>query len=161
MATQELFVRTAFPADARVLAEIIVAAFKEYRGRLVPDSGALGETEASLAAELRQGASAFLAERDGRIIGCVVAKPTDADVYFGRLSVMAEARGCGAGRLLVSAVENHAFRQGAVATRLNVRIALPENQRFFASLGYAETGREAHPGFDAPTFIAMRKVLRP
>jgi hypothetical protein len=42
---------------------------------------------------------------------------------------------------------------------LGVRIALPENQRLFAALGYVETERTAHPGFDVPTSITMRKVL--
>jgi hypothetical protein len=44
--------------------------------------------------------------------------------------------------------------------RLGVRIALPDNQRLFASLGYVEFSREAHPGFDHPTSINMRKALR-
>ena len=43
---------------------------------------------------------------------------------------------------------------------LGVRIVLTENQRLFTALGYVEYSREAHPGFDYPTSINMRKALR-
>jgi hypothetical protein len=36
---------------------------------------------------------------------------------------------------------------------------LTDNQRLFQALGYLETSREAHPGFDHPTSINMRKPL--
>jgi ribosomal protein S18 acetylase RimI-like enzyme len=154
-----IHVRRATHADAAVLAETIVAAFEEYRGALTPESGALRETAESIAAELESGAGALVAERDGAVVACVMTKSLDDDIYLGRLSVLPNARRCGVARLLVSVIENHAQRQRAPATRLNVRVALPENQRFFASLGYVEIGREAHAGFDEPTFILMRKTF--
>jgi ribosomal protein S18 acetylase RimI-like enzyme len=157
--SSQVHVRRATTADAAALAETIVAAFEEYRGSLVPESGALRETAASIAAELENGAGALVAERDGAVLACVMTKALDEDLYFGRLSVLPSARRSGLARLLVSVLENHAQRQRAPATRLNVRIALPENQKFFASLGYVEIGREAHAGFDAPTFIVMRKIF--
>jgi hypothetical protein len=43
--------------------------------------------------------------------------------------------------------------------RLGVRVVLTENQRLFGALGYRETSREPHPGFDYPTSINMRKAL--
>jgi predicted N-acetyltransferase YhbS len=156
----ETIIRPAAPADAAALAGTIVAAFEQYRGRLAPESAALGMTAAGVTSELQQGVGAFLAERNGAIVGCVMTKTIERDLYFGRLSVLPNARGFGVARRLVSAVEDDARRRGLPATRLNVRIALPQNQKFFASLGYAETRREAHPGFDQPTFINMRKVLR-
>jgi ribosomal protein S18 acetylase RimI-like enzyme len=152
-------VRRATHADAAALAETIVAAFQEYRGVLVPESGALRETAESIAAELENGAGALVAEREGQVLGCVMTKSLDGDLYLGRLSVLPAARRCGLARLLVSVIENHAQRDRAPATRLNVRVALPENQRFFASLGYVEIGREAHAGFAQPTFIVMRKAF--
>jgi GNAT superfamily N-acetyltransferase len=63
-----------------------------------------------------------------------------------------------AGRLLAEA-ERHARATGATALTLGVRIALPENARYFAARGFRETGREAHPGFDHPTSINMAKRL--
>jgi hypothetical protein len=43
--------------------------------------------------------------------------------------------------------------------RLGVRVVLTTNQKLFSSMGYVETSRESHPGFDYPTSINMRKTL--
>jgi predicted N-acetyltransferase YhbS len=152
-------IRRADASDADALARTIVQAFEMYRGRLDPQSGALFETADTIRAELHDGAGAFLAKADGQVVGCVMTKVVDDDLYFGRLSVEPQARGRSIGRRLVEAVEAEAARSGRPGVRLSVRIALPQNQRFFASLGYRESGRQSHPGFDQPTFINMRKPL--
>jgi len=151
--------RAATEADAPLLAATIAASFEQYRGKLVPESGAFRETAESVASELKKGAGAFIAEQNGEVLGCVMTKPMHGDLYFGRLSVLPTARGRGVGRRLVDAVEAEARRRGLPGVRLGVRIALPGNRRLFASMGYIETGREAHPGFDHPTSINMRKRL--
>jgi predicted N-acetyltransferase YhbS len=152
--------------DAAVLAATIAAAFEQYRGRLVPESAAFRETADAITRELAAGSDAIIAEQDGEVLGCVMIKPADdsddgssADLYFGRLSVTPAARGRGIARRLVEAVEDEARRRGLAGVRLGVRIVLTENQRLFTSLGYVETSREAHPGFDHPTSISMRKAL--
>jgi ribosomal protein S18 acetylase RimI-like enzyme len=154
-----LVLRLATAADAAILAATISAAFEQYRGKLVPESGAFGETADGIAAELSKGAGAIVAERNGAVLGCVMTKPMDGDLYFGRLSVLPAARGTGLARRLVAAVEAEARRRGLAGVRLGVRVVLTENQRLFGALGYRETSREAHPGFDYPTSINMRKVL--
>ena len=62
-------------------------------------------------------------------------------------------------RRLIAAVEAEARRRGLPGVRLGVRVVLTENQRLFGALGYVETSREPHPGFDYPTSINMRKAL--
>jgi ribosomal protein S18 acetylase RimI-like enzyme len=152
-------VRPATIADATTLAATIAAAFEQYRGKLVPESGAFRETAGGIAAELKKGAGALLAERDGETLGCVMTKTMDGDLYFGRLAVLPTARGLGLAKRLIDAVESEARRRGLPGVRLGVRVALPDNQRLFTSRGYVEIGREAHPGFDHPTSINMRKSL--
>ena len=151
--------RAATAADAPALAATIGAAFEQYRGKLVPESGAFRETAATIAAELANGSGAIIAEQNGKPVGCVMVKPEDGDLYFGRLSVLPAARGLGLARRLVEAVEAEARRRGLAGIRLGVRIVLTDNQRLFQSLGYAEVSREAHAGFDQPTSINMRKPL--
>ena len=151
--------RPAAADDAPAIAATIAAAFAQYRGKLVPESGAFGETEASIAVELAEGATAIIAERNGQMLGCVMMKVMDGDLYFGRLSVVPKARGLGLARRLVEAVEADARARGLAGVRLGVRVVLTDNQRLFRSLGYVETGREAHPGFAHPTSINMRKSL--
>ncbi|MDP1752164.1 MAG: GNAT family N-acetyltransferase [Reyranella sp.] len=154
-----LVLRIASAADAPAIAATIAAAFTQYRGKLVPESNAFRETPEAIIDQLANGSSAIVAERNGTMIGCVMTEVLEGDLYFGRLAVQPEARGLGLARRLIAAVEDEARRRGLPGVRLGVRIALPANQRLFQSLGYREISREAHPGFDHPTSINMRKAL--
>lgn len=159
--TDTLIVRAATAEDAVSLAATIAAAFEQYRGRLVPESAAFGETADAITREFAAGSGAIIAEQDKEAVGCVMIKPVDGDLYFGRLAVIPAARRRGIARRLVEAVEAEAVRRGLAGVRMAARAALTENQRFFSALGYVEAGREAHPGFDYPTSILRRKALSP
>jgi predicted N-acetyltransferase YhbS len=154
-------IRVLASADAPAVAGLIVAAFEQYRGVLIPESGALRETGDGVAAELKSDAAGFVAEIDGAMAGCVLTRPMGPDLYLGRLSILPGARGLGLGRGLVEAVEADARRRGFGGALLKVRVALPGNQAFFERLGYVEIGREAHAGFDEMTTVIMRKPLAP
>jgi len=151
--------RKATIGDAAAIAAVIAASFEQYRGKLIPESGAFRETADGIAAELSRGAGAIVAERNGEMLGCVLVEEKEGDLYFGRLSVLPSARGLGLARQLIDAVEAEARRRGLAGIRLGVRVVLTDNQRLFQALGYRETSREAHPGFDHPTSINMRKPL--
>lgn len=159
--TPSVVLRAAVAADAASLAATVAAAFEQYRGRLVPESAAFRETAHAISHDLAAGTGAIIAEQDSETLGCVMIKPVDGDLYFGRLAVIPSARGRGIARRLVEAVEAEAARRGLAGVRLGVRIALTGNQRFFTVLGYVETSREAHAGFDHPTSITMRKAFWP
>ena len=154
-----LALRAATLADAPAIAATIATAFAQYRGILVPESSAFRETPEAITNQLAAGSSVIVAERNGTMIGCVVTEVLEGDLYFGRLAVLPEARGTGLAKRLIGAVEDEARRRGLPGVRLGVRIALEANQRLFNSLGYREISREAHPGFDHPTSINMRKPL--
>ncbi|TIV92899.1 MAG: GNAT family N-acetyltransferase, partial [Mesorhizobium sp.] len=49
--------------------------------------------------------------------------------------------------------------RGKDAIELQSRIELTANHAAFARLGFRETGRTAHAGYDRSTSITMRKVL--
>ena len=147
-----LALRAATLADAPAIAATIATAFAQYRGILVPESSAFRETPEAITTQLAAGSSVIVAERNGTMIGCVVTEVLEGDLYFGRLAVLPEARGTGLAKRLIGAVEDEARRRGLPGVRLGVRIA-------FNSLGYREISREAHPGFDHPTSINMRKPL--
>ena len=155
----DLTLRRATPADARLVLDLIQAAFAEYRGRLKPDLSAYGETPEGIAGQLVGRQGAVIAERDGVAVGCVLYREKGEDLYFGRLSVLPDHRRSGVAEALVAAVEAEARARGAAGIVLGVRIALTGNQRLFARLGYVEISREAHPGFSEPTSINMRKAL--
>jgi len=155
-----LVLRAGTLADAPAIAATIAAAFEQYRGKLVPESGAFGETTDNIARQLQDGAGAIVAERNGRLLACVMIETQEGDLYFGRLAVLPEARGLGLAKRLIEAVEAEARRRNLPGVRLGVRVVLTENHQLFKALGYVETSREPHPGFDYPTSINMRKGLR-
>jgi GNAT superfamily N-acetyltransferase len=66
-------------------------------------------------------------------------------------------RGRGIARALVSAAE--ARRRGLPRMHLSTRLVLVDNRRLFASCGFREGERHAHPGYAAPTFVDMEKVI--
>lgn len=154
-----LVLRIGTAGDAAAIARVIAASFEQYRGKLNPESGAFRETADGIAGELARGAGAIVAERNGEMLGCVLVEELEGDLYFGRLSVVPSARGLGLAKRLIDAVEAEARRRGLPGVRLGVRVVLTDNQRLFQALGYRETSREAHPGFDHPTSINMRKPL--
>src|SRR5262245_58076757 len=88
-----IVLRAATAVDAAGIAAAIAASFEQYRGKLEPESGAFRETAEAIAAELARDCGAIIAERNGRIVGCVVVRLIDDDLYFGRLAVVPEARG--------------------------------------------------------------------
>ncbi|HSS87027.1 MAG TPA: hypothetical protein VLL30_25050, partial [Reyranella sp.] len=55
-------VRAAIVSDAKDVAATIAAAFEQYRGKLVPESGAFAETADNIATQLQNGSGAIVAE---------------------------------------------------------------------------------------------------
>ncbi|TIO68494.1 MAG: GNAT family N-acetyltransferase, partial [Mesorhizobium sp.] len=96
---------------------------------------------------------------NGRIVGCVFAMERADDFYVGKLAVEPSLQGQGIGGRLMQAVDDLAHRRGKQALELQTRIELTANHAAFARLGFRETGRTAHAGYDRPTSITMRKVL--
>ena len=53
--SDSISVRPATLEDAAALAATIAAAFEQYRGKLVPESGAFGETADNIGRQLKSG----------------------------------------------------------------------------------------------------------
>jgi predicted N-acetyltransferase YhbS len=157
--TDEIVVRQARAEEAGAIVSLLHRAFAQYDDVLVPRSGAMDETAATVAARLRD-ESCLVALAGATLVGCVFYKPLGDTLYFGRLAVLPERRGRALARCLVAEVERVAAAAGAAAVTLGVRIKLPGNIAFFTALGYREIGREAHPGFSEPTSLTMEKRLR-
>lgn len=140
------------------LLALIRRAFAYMDGVIDPPSSAHLLSADSLAEKAKREAG-FVAVENGRIVGCVFALERARDFYVGKLAVEPALQGQGVGARLMQAVEDLARERDKDAIELQARIELTANHAAFARLGFRETGRTAHAGYDRPTSITMRKVL--
>lgn len=153
-------VRAMTPADCRAVAALIRRAFAAQPTRTDPPPSALHETAATVATHLAAGGGA-VAYTGKRIVGGVMWEPKDAGLYLERLAVDPAWRGRRIARALVAATEAAARQAGAPRVHLGTRLVLTGNRRLFASCGFVEIARHAHPGYAEPTWVEMEKRLEP
>lgn len=94
-------------------------------------------------------------------LACMILTPRAGALYLGKLAVAEPARGTGLSRIMVAAAAARARALGLPAVELQTRVELTGNHAAFAALGFAETGRSAHPGHDRPTSITYRLAVAP
>lgn len=140
------------------LLALILDAFAYMNGVIDPPSSALTLTSENLAEKMRA-ETVFLATAGKELLGCVFVAEKADYFYVGKLAVAPTAQGAGIGKGLLAAVERFTRESGRSILELQTRIELTGNQRAFGRLGFVETARTAHPGFDRATAVTMRKVL--
>jgi ribosomal protein S18 acetylase RimI-like enzyme len=146
-------------ADAEATAALVRRAFAAQPLLTDPPPSALRETGAAIAAILAAGGGGAAAEAGTALAGAVIWEEKAGGLYMGRLSVDPGFRGTGLARALIAAAEAEARRRGLPRLWLSTRLALAANRRLFASCGFTETARHAHPGYCTPTFVDMEKAL--
>jgi predicted N-acetyltransferase YhbS len=160
-------IRQGQETDCEAVLTVLQAAFGVYQN-LDPPSGVTRETVATLREKLL-GETLWVAEvggeseaAPGRIVACVFTRPhqqyTDA-LYFGRLAVLPAYQRQGIARRLIGVVEQQAREQGFRRVVLGVRVALPDNVRYYQSLGYEIMGSGTYPGYAGPTYYRMGRVI--
>ena len=147
------------PDDAEAAAGLVRRAFAAQQVVTDPPASALRETGANIAAILAGGGGGAVAEAAGVLAGVLVWEEKAGGLYVGRLSVDPGFRGAGIARRLVAAAEAEARLRGLPRMWLSTRLPLVGNRKLFAACGFVETAFHAHPGYDAPTYVDMEKVL--
>jgi len=145
-------------ADAGEVAALIRQAFAAQSVVTDPLPSALKESAESVAATLGKGGGAG-AFAGADLVGSVLWQAQEGGLYLGRLSVRVGWRGHGIARALVAATEDAARGLGLPKVILSTRLMLADNRRLFASCGFRETTRHAHPGYAVATFVDMEKSL--
>lgn len=140
------------------LLDLILQAFANMDGVIDPPSSAHRLTLISLE-EKCAAETVFLAVAEGRLAGCIFIANRGGHAYIGKLAVEPALQGHGIGRRLLEAAEAEAKRLGSFVMELQTRIELTDNHAAFARLGFRETARTSHEGYDRPTSITMRKEL--
>lgn len=148
--------RAAEPFDWSALHALILRAFAGMEGRIHPPSSANALTPESLAATA-QTAEVWVLGAPPK--ACMILTPKPDRLYLGKLAVEPDQQGRGLGRTLVAWAETRARARDLPVLELETRVELTENHVFFQTLGFTETARKAHAGFDRPTSITFSKRL--
>ncbi|MFB9331074.1 GNAT family N-acetyltransferase [Paenibacillus aurantiacus] len=152
--------RPAAEADWPLVHRLIIEAFREYEGVLIPQSGALRETVASIRETVAGRGGALIAEtRDGAVaLGTALHYVVDDHLYVGRVSVIPAGRGLGVGKAMMLAMERIAREANVDEVRVSVRLSLPGNVRFYERLGYEAYAHLFYPE-RTDSWYEMRKRL--
>lgn len=144
------------PYDWSALLKLIQTEFAFMDGRIDPPSSMHRLTADDIA---RQASAEEVWTIGSPPHACVFLTRKGDALYIGKLAVAADQRGKGLARRLVDLAADRAREKGLSILELQVRVELAENQKAFAKMGFVETGRTAHEGYDRPTSITMRKCL--
>lgn len=158
-ATVRCMLRPIVPQDAVVVAALVRAAFARQSVPTDPPASALRLTAADVRAHLAAGGGGMIAEEAGVAVAAVMWSEVAGGLYIARLCVAPAWRRRRLASALLGAAEAAARAAGLPRLHLGTRLALADNRRLFAGAGFVEIARHAHPGYAAPTWVAMEKRL--
>jgi len=144
------------PYDWAALLALIQTEFAFMQGRIDPPSSMLRLTAEALAAQSRTAEIWAIGHPPH---ACVILTPKADALYIGKLAVAADHRRKGLARALIDLAESRARALGLPGLELETRVELVGNQATFVALGFVETARTAHPGYDRPTSITYRRAV--
>jgi ribosomal protein S18 acetylase RimI-like enzyme len=148
----DLRIRAATAADVPAIADIVNQAYRHYIVRIGKPPGPMLD---DYWARVSEGAVWVLEEGDV-IAAIIVLLPMPTYLLLDNIAVSPACQGLGLGRRLLAFAEAEALRRGYSEIRLYTHQTMVENQRFYASIGYEETGRGSEGGYDR---VFMRKPL--
>lgn len=140
------------------LHDLLTRAFAYMEGRIDPPSS-LNRMNVDSLREKAGEEMLLLAHDGGKLIGCGYLRDDGATLYLGKFAVDQTYRRRGVLKAMFGLAEAIARKAGKTSLELQTRIELVENHATFAALGFVKSREEAHPGYDRPTSIWMRKAL--
>jgi GNAT superfamily N-acetyltransferase len=150
--------RCVAPFDWGAILALLRAEFAYMQGVVDPPSSLNRLTEDDIAEQARVGEVWAIGTPP---IACVFFTLKPQALYIGKLAVSAQHRRKGLARALMALAETRARALGLPVLELQTRVELAENHATYLALGFAETGRTAHPGYDRPTSVTYRKRVSP
>lgn len=144
------------PFDWHTVLTLIQDSFAFMEGRIDPPSSMHRLTVQDIATQATEGEVWVIGQPP---IACVFLTVKPQALYIGKLAVARSHRGQGLARTLIDMAETRARALGLPALDLQTRVELTENHATFRALGFTETARTAHAGYDRPTSITFRRSL--
>lgn len=144
--------RPAVAADVAALRAVAEAAYRGYVPRIGrPPAPMTADYAAAVA-----GGHAWVAARDGAVVGLLVLVPRPGHLLLENVAVLPSEQGRGTGSQLLAFAEEEARRRGLPEIRLYTNEAMTENLGYYARRGYTETHRARDEGFSR---VFFRKAL--
>ena len=137
-----------YPWDT--LLSLIRRAFAGMEGRIVPPSSIHALTPDGIA---EQAVSGEVWAIGTPAVACVFLTPKPASLYLHKLAVDPAHQLQGHARALIATAAARATALGLPVLTLSTRVELVENDATFRAMGFIETDRSAHPGYNRPTTI--------
>lgn len=146
------------PQDPRLAGVLMLIrmSFAGMEGRIDPPSSMHWLTAERIAEQARVGEVWVCGSEP---VACIFLIPRGRYLHVSKLAVSRAHRGAGLARLLFALAEERAVALGLDGLELQTRVELTENHAIFAKWGFVITDETAHPGFDHPTSLTMRKSL--
>jgi ribosomal protein S18 acetylase RimI-like enzyme len=145
-------IRAAIASDVPVIGQIVEQAYRRYIPRIGKPPGPMLD---DYAARVSEGV-VWVIEEGPTIAGIIVLLPRPEYLLLDNIAVAPARQGSGLGRRLFAFAEAEAVRRGYSEIRLYTHRTMTENQRFYAAIGYEETGRGTEAGYER---VFMRKRL--
>jgi len=159
--TEEIQIRLAGPEDAAAIAAVLYESFAEFRP-LYTDGGFAATTPDAehVSLRMREG-TAWLAVREGTVLGTVTAVVRGDAIYMRGMAVLPAARGSGTGARLVEEVERFALRERCGRIFLRTTPFLKAAIRLYERCGFRRTDAGPHDLFGTPLLTMEKTVQRP
>jgi len=153
-----LQIRAAEPEDAEAIAAVLLAAFAEFKA-LYSDGGfaATTPTAEQVAGRMAEG-PVWLALSAGSVVGTVSVVPKGDGMYVRGMAVLPEARGHGAGDLLLERVEGFARAHTHRRLFLSTTPFLARAIRLYERWGFRRTEEGPHDLFGTPLFTMVKEL---
>ncbi|MBL4666508.1 MAG: GNAT family N-acetyltransferase, partial [Sneathiella sp.] len=142
-------------SDWQPLLNLIQIAFSSMENRIDPPSSMHKLTVQNLQQKATT-ETLFYAKIEDVLVGCAFASNQNQILYVGKVSISPDYQGRGIGQQLMQACKHLAQRKGIAELEVQTRIELVENHVFFNKLGFVETSKTSHDGYDEPTCITLR-----
>ena len=135
---------------------LIQSCFAYMDGQIDPPSSILAFDLDAVVRHAKAGELVVIGSQPQAAMVMAAQPPT---LYLGKIAVALEIRGNGLARRLVAFAGEIAQTRGLTSLTLQSRVELTENHATFRALGFRETARTKHPGFDKPTSITFTKPV--
>ena len=145
-------IRRARPEDRAAIEVLVRDAYGIYVERIGKPPGPMFDDYGRLIAE---GAVSVLEETNGNLAGLIVLLRQSDHLLLDNIAVRSDRHGRGLGRRLIAFAESEARRSGYAELRLYTHEKMTENIALYRRLGFIETGRGDHGGYDR-VFMAKR-----